>query len=242
MKTYTSEELKEILRLHQDWLNGIKGGLRANLSDAYLRGANLSDANLSDAYLRGANLSDANLSDANLRGSNLRGADLSDADLSDADLSDANLSDADLSDANLSGADLRYADLRYADLRYANLRGADLIRANLSGVRYNETTAFFALQCPEEGDFIGWKKCRNDVIVKLLITGKRSSATTRKCRCSEATVLKVIGAKEGISKEDSSFIYRVGETLTIANFDENRWKECSTGIHFFITREEAENY
>lgn len=26
------------------------------------------------------------------------------------------------------------------------------------------------------------------------------------------------------------------------DFDENRKNECSTGIHFFITRQEAEDY
>lgn len=177
MKTYTADELKDVLRLHRDWLSNVSGGARANLSDA-----NLSGSNLSDAYLSGADLSRANLSGA-----------------------------------YLSGADL-------------------------CNVRHNETTEFFALQCPEEGDFIGWKKCWNDVIVKLLITGKRSSATSRKCRCSEAKVLEVIGEEEGISKKDASFVYRVGETLTIADFDEDRWNECSTGIHFFITKAEAEQY
>jgi hypothetical protein len=88
----------------------VKSG--ANLSDAYLRDANLSGANLSDAYLRGANLSGANLSDANLSGANLsdaylRGANLSGANLSGAYLRGANLSDAYLRDANLSGEQLR---------------------------------------------------------------------------------------------------------------------------------------
>ena len=47
---------------------------KINLSDADLSGAYLSGANL-----RGADLSDAYLSGANLSGANLRGADLSDA-------------------------------------------------------------------------------------------------------------------------------------------------------------------
>ena len=63
---------------------------RADLSDAYLSGADLSGADLSDAVLRGANLSGADLS-----GAVLRGAYLSDAYLSGADLSGAYLSDAD---------------------------------------------------------------------------------------------------------------------------------------------------
>ena len=36
--------------------------------------------------------------------------------------------------------------------------------------------------------------------------------------------------------------YRVGETVRPDKWDENRFNECSNGIHFFITRIEAENY
>ena len=142
---------------------------------------------------------------------------------------------ADLSGANLSGADLSWADLSGADLRE---------------VIYNENTAFFALCCPEEGSFIGFKKAGGK-IVKLQIpkSAKRSSATTRKCRCSKAKVLSITeidGSDSGITKIrsdlDESFIYKVGETVSVSDFDENRWNECSTGIHFFITRDEAVKY
>ena len=100
----------------------------------------------------------------------------------------------------LSGADLRRADLRRADLRRADLSGADLSGANLSrailsganlrDISYNENTAFYAMVCPEKGSFIGYKKASGKII-ELMITenAKRSSATTRKCRCSEAVVL-----------------------------------------------------
>jgi hypothetical protein len=106
MKTYTREQLMEILELHRKWFRNEEGGKRADLSDA-----NLSDADLSGANLSGANLSGANLSGAYLRDANLSDANLSDADLSGANLSGAYLRDADLSDANLSGAYLRDADL-----------------------------------------------------------------------------------------------------------------------------------
>ena len=177
-------------------------------------------------------------------------ADLSRANLSWADLSGANLSWADLRRADLRQADLRRADLRQADLRQANLNGADLSGAILTNVKYNENTAFFALCCPEEGSFIGFKKAGGKII-KLLIPedSKRSSATTRKCRCSKAKVLSITeidGSDSGIteicSDRDETFIYKVGEEVSVSNFDENRWNECSTGIHFFITRDEAVRY
>ncbi len=226
----TEKELKEILGRHRKWLSKEEGGEMADLGDANLFGADLRGADLGGANLCGADLGGANLSGADLCDANLRGADLRGADLCDANLCDANLSDADLCDANLSNADLRHA--------------------NLCDVKYNEKTAFFALTCPEEGAFIGFKKAGGK-IVKLLIPedAKRSSATSRKCRCSKATVLSITnldGSDEGDkgvkSNHQKDFIYKVGKTLEVKDFDENRWNECSTGIHFFITRDEAVNY
>ena len=248
MKQVLLKELKEIIENHKKWLNG-RGGVCANLS-----GANLSDANLS-----GANLSYANLSDANLSGANLSYANLSDANLSGANLSYACLSDTCLSYANLLYANLSNANLTNANLKNANLTGANLSGAKLAGVKYNGQTAFFALCCPEEGAFIAYKKAsfkkfsysnKTSVIVKILVAedAKRSSATTRKCRCSKAKVLSItsIDGKEKFleahSNYDYDFIYRVGEIVEVNDFDENRWNECSTGIHFFVTRNEAVNY
>jgi hypothetical protein len=253
------EKLKEVLELHQKWLNGDDGGKRADLRGADLNGANLRGANLRGANLRGANLRGADLSDAylsgadlrhaDLRGTNLRGADLSDADLSGANLRHANLRHADLIGANLRGADLRGADLSDADLSGADLRGADLRGADLTGVAYDEYTVFLALQCPEKGDFIGYKKA-NSLIVELLVTedSKRSSATTRKCRCSKAKILSItnidntIEHTSAISDYDKNFKYVIGEVVEVENFDNDRWNECAPGIHFFITRQEAVNY
>jgi hypothetical protein len=232
---------------------------RANLQDADLRGADLSSANLNSANLLGAKLQDANLLDADLCNADLRNADLCNAGLCGADLSGANLCCAELYNSNLSGADLcganlysanlysanlRDANLSGADLTSANLCGADLRGANLTDVKYDEYTAGFALQCPEDGSFVGWKKCANGVLVKLLIPedAKRSSATSRKCRASKAVVLEVIGAEKAISMTNPHFVYEVGKEVLPDSFDDYRWNECSHGIHFFLTRKEAEQY
>ena len=91
---------------------------------------------------------------------------------------------------------------------------------------------------------IGWKKCIDNVIVKLEIPAdaKRSNASGRKCRAEFAKVLEVIGAEVGISHYNASVQYKPGEIVRSDSFDENRWNECSNGIHFFITRAEAEAY
>ena len=112
---------------------------------------------------------------------NLRVANLYRANLYRADLRGANLRDADLRDANLRGADLYDANLYGADLRGADLRGADLYDANLRGVRYDERTAFYAMQCPEKGAYIGYKKAEGKIVeLEIQEDAKRSSATTRK--------------------------------------------------------------
>ena len=156
-----------------------------------------------------------------------------------ANLSRANLFGADLSDANLFGANLSGADLS----------GANLFGANLSGVCVSITTCNFSINCPEEGSFIAYKKA-GSFIVKLLVTedAKRSSATTLKCRCSKAKVLAIESidkteTRESIQSDyDQTFIYKVGETVEVKDFDDNRFNECAAGIHFFINRIQAEQY
>ena len=163
----------------------------------------------------------------------------------------ADLRDADLRNANLYNADLRGANLRGADLYGTDLYGADLSDANLHGAK---NVPYIPMVCPEEGDFIGWKKAKgnkNTVIVKLHIPfdAKRSSATTRKCRCSKAEVIAIYNLDGTVAEEtichseyDNSFIYEVGKTVEVTDFNENRWCECSQGIHFFISRQEAISY
>ena len=147
----------------------------------------------------------------------------------------ADLCGADLREANLCGA-----DLCEANLREANLREADLCEAkNISATANAETSIV-----PETGAFEGWKKCEGNVIVRVLIpaTAKRSNATSRKCRAEFVEVLEVIGAEEGISQHDSTVVYRQGKTVKCHEWEEDRWVECGGGIHFFITRAEAEAY
>ena len=101
-----TNKLNEILRKHKMWLNDEEGGVCANLSNANLAYANLSNTDLYDANLDHANLAYANLSYAKL-------------------------SYADLDHANLDSANLYHADLECANLDSANLDGANLYRANL---------------------------------------------------------------------------------------------------------------
>ena len=217
--------------------------------DAIRRDANLCDANLRDANLCGADLCGANLCDANLCGAYLRGADLRDANLRDANLRDANLRDANLRDADLCGAYLRDADLCGADLCGADLCGADLYGADLRDANLCDAKGCY-LSCPTEGSFIGWKKASGH-IVKLRIPedARRSSATGHKCRCDKAYVMEIQNMDGTKATEDTvradhdkNFVYTVGATVEVPDFDDNRWSECAPGIHFFIDRRAAVEY
>lgn len=211
----TKQDLDIILEKHRLWLNGEKNGERADLSGADLRGIDLYDTNLYFINFSGADLSYADLSSTNLR-----------------------------------NADLSYADLCHVNFRGADLRGAILLGAKTENVKYNSETSFYALQCPETGSFTAFKKCR-DKVVELIIpkSAKRSSATSRKCRANKAKVIAIYNLDKTVSdlkkiasNRDKSFIYEIGKTVIVKNFDENRWMECSTGIHFFLTFDEAKQY
>ena len=143
-----------------------------------------------------------------------------------------------------------------ANLCDAILCGANLCGANLCGAILCDAKniPFIPYACPDFGSFIGYKKCNSengDVIVELeiLSDARRCSATGRKCRCDKAKVLAIQNIdgtpakiKEAQSKHDSNFVYRVGAVVEVKDFCEDRWEECSSGIHFFINRQEAVNY
>ena len=197
-----------------------------------------------EALKGGADLREANLYEANLYEADLRGADLRGANLYGANLYEADLRGADLREADLYGADLREADLCGANLRGANLRGADLREADLRGAKGTY------MACPTDGSFIGWKKA-SGYIVKLQITedARRSSAGGEKCRCDKAYVVEIQnadGTKADIdtihSNHDANFVYTVGATVEVSDFDGDRWNGCAPGIHFFIDRRAAVEY
>ena len=147
---------------------------------------------------------------------------------------------------NLSGYDLRHPDIIRL-LKRANLNNANLSGANLNGAT---NISHIRISCPDTGSFIGWKKV-NGYIVKLKIPAraKRCSATSNKCRCEYAKVLaiqNIDGSKARINEvfnnKYATCNYKIGEIVYPDSFDENRWKECSNGIHFFINRQDAVKY
>lgn len=218
MKRITQEELNNLIRAYEQWLDNGEIGKRPVFS-------NLDLSNLS---FRRADLYKALFENSNLRGCNFRRA-------------------------NLERVSFRNANLENASLKEANLFQANLNGAILDRIKVNEQTKFFHPICPDEGSIIGYKKVSvNDrmwAIAKLLIPtdAKRNSATTYRCRASKAVILE-IEREDGrlldkaYSNRNNEFVYKVNQTVSVDDFDENRWHEASTGIHFFLSKEIAKLY
>ena len=230
----------------------------ADLTSANLTGANLSRADLTDANLTGANLTGANLrfsdlTGANLTGAILRHANLSYANLTGADLTRAHLNFADLTSANLTRAHLNFADLTSANLTgayltSANLSGADFTGADLTGANLTDTILDEKEQCRKgivlTEPMTGYKKSNEGKIITLEIPigAKVFSINNNKRRTNKVKVIDMQGETELCSIHDNKFKYHAGDEIEIKDFDERYNVECGAGIHFFLTREEAESF
>lgn len=134
--------------------------------------------------------------------------------------------------------------LKVPDLSRANLSGASLSWADLRGAKNIPDFVTTSTTITPEGQFDAWKSCRGNVLVKIRIPAeaRRSNSTTRQCRAEFVDVLEVIGGEVGISHHDGKTEYRVGQRVTCDKWNKDRWVECGGGIHFFITRHEAEQW
>ena len=208
---------------------------------------------------------DIELCDANLTGYDLSYMDFTlsvfknvcfdHANLSYSSIENALFENCTFRDTDFRHANMRTCAMRYNDLTGANIEGADLFAAvleyaKLDDIIHNDETKWFKMYCPETGPFLGYKKCFNNRLVQLLIPAdaKRTSATRNSCRCSKAKVLTIKSFdykeefNEAWSLVDENFAYRKGEWVEVLDFNEDRWQDSTTGIHFWMTREEALAY
>lgn len=273
------DKLKELLKLHEKWVDGDSRGVRldlknVDLSNKCFRGITLHRANLENVDLSNASMINVDLSYANLSNANLHMADLNHSDLTCVNLNNANLSLTNLKDSFLNGASLRDANLNNADLRNANLKHTNLLNANLSSAdcsyctlsytnlsgcnlkmtNFENSNLFNAILDESEKfrygvildkKMIGYKKCRNGLIVTLEIPKGAIvfSINGFKCRTNKAKCIAISnGVDIAYSNFDSSFKYEIGKTYTVKDFKLIYNIECASGIHFFKSREDAENY
>lgn len=238
----SNDALKEIVERHQHFINmDCK-----NWQDmqAIFSRTSFENMDLSGLNLRGAIFYIVNFNKAKMKNTNLHGAHFQHSSFYRTDCEGANLGNADFLYSNLRETNLTNADLTHVNFYCSSLGDAILTNTKMPNV---------PLVCPDSGAFIGWKKCldddANDVIVKLLIPedAKRLSSISRKCRCNKAIVLEIkdMNGKDinkAYSRHDTSFVYKVGETVSVSDFNDDRWVECSEGIHFFINKQEAIDY
>ena len=219
----------------------------ADMRGANMRGADLRSTDMSYVNMRGADISGANMMGANMCGADISGANMMGADLHDANMSYANMRGANMSYANLHGvympnADMSFTDMIRTDLRNANMSCVNMRDVNMCGADISGADRLRkGIKLSEP--IIGWKKCKNNVLVKLEIPRGAIvfSINNRKCRTDKAKVLEIIGADRAYSNY-KFFSYYVGDVIEVFNFNCEYNFECAEGIHFFRTRKEAENY
>jgi uncharacterized protein YjbI with pentapeptide repeats len=240
--------------------------LRANLQNAdlfrtNLKGAFLWGANLQNAYLELANLEKARLCGASLRAAKLYKTNLNQADFEEAYLCEANFYQANLQNANLKkiclkGADFCQANLQGANLEEADFQGTNLERANLQNAKLSK------FQIPQRKSLIVYKKLRGSAIATLRIPSRaartvsllssspemRAQGKFGKCRAERAFVVAIEDregkpVRAGHSFYNFNLIYEVGkEVRPTQNYNSDIRIECTSGIHFFMTKEEAKDF
>lgn len=169
---------------------------------------------------------------------------------------------------NLYLTEIVKSDVRIEYASDVNFSRLDIGLGSKFDIEHHERCGL-ELVCPESGDFVAYKQVTSRyidhdywssldklVVAKLIIpaSAQRSSAFTRKCRASEAVVVgfydldgnrlsdEFIKNHKFLSNNDTKFIYKLGEKVFPDAFDTNRWNECSNGIHFFMTFNEAAKY
>lgn len=212
-----------------------------------LVGANCQGADFRGADFRGADFQHADFRGAICRGADLREADFQDADCQGADCQGADFQHADCQGAIFRGASFQHANFRGADCRGADFRGANFRDADLRDIIVDDLTQGYH-PVLSAGTIVVYKKVDGFLVtLRVPESALRSSGTTRKCRVSEAEVVGIVGQEKRTSVVSKPYngvplTYTVGETVYPDAFDEDRWNECSHGIHCFATIDEALAY
>ena len=266
----SSKQLKTIMDAHAKYLAGKASGKRAVFSNVELT-CEFCDIDFSKVVFENVTADYVTFCDCKFNecqfdeDCNFVNAYFNDCDLSEVEMNNgANFAGASFDKCNFKNAcccgaifrntEFYDADLTNVNMYEADFTNADFVRCKLDNIRYDECTCGIALACPEKGSFTAFKKAKlsndNNCIVELQVPADalRSSATTRKCRVSKAKVVAVYTMDGKSIKQNAysihtrSFVYKIGKIVEVKNFDKNRWNECSTGIHCFITKREAEQY
>lgn len=243
---------------------------RADFSSCRLEGRDFHGMNLDKANFKDADLHDCDFSNASLSMAEFSGAEFYRCDFGLARLNSSTFIGAKIFDCNFFGANLCSVLFIDANISYTNFENSminDHTDFTCVIARHLKDMPYIPMVCPEEGEFVAWKVVcatsgdlidgmrHTPVLVKLLIPAdaKRSSGFGRKCRASKAEVLGFYDLDGHIfdrkfcyhihSYWNWDFDYEVGKIVEPEEaFNEDRWSECASGIHFFMNRREAIEY
>ncbi|MBE6041656.1 MAG: pentapeptide repeat-containing protein [Clostridiales bacterium] len=231
----TEDQLRDILAERTE-------GSQLDLKYAAFNGLDLRDWDMT-----GLNLSRATFEECDLRGTDFSGSKMDDVAFYNNDLRGMKLRGC-----LARGCSFRFQDMEGIDLSGANIYASVLEDAiNQDKVITDENTKWYKMRCPEEGPFIAWKCCTDLRVVMMLVPAdaKRCMSTLETGRVSKVKVLKITNIDEtenytwAQSTVDPDFYYEVGKWLEPANgFQEDRWKDSSQGIHFFLERQQCVDY
>lgn len=229
---YDGTNLEKVLEAHARWFNEIGDEIKDE-----------DRADFSDCNCGGLDLRSAMLWGANMRNCDLRVADLRGANLTRADLTGANLFRAYLQNARLVGAqNVPYIPLGCPDT------GSFIAWKKAILCPINDHPA----DCIDEDGHV-----REYCVVKLRIPedAERSTDTSGECRATKAEVLEIqkldgtVLVDEhnpemacALSIRDRSFMYFVGQTVSVPKLGEDRYQHFSSGIFFYINRMDAVYY
>lgn len=219
--------------------------------------SSLQDSDLTESAFKFCDLSYAKMGMCSMykivaKVSDFNHCELDKSDMSFGIFAGCSLVDSSIRNCNLSHTGFFDCSINLCDFGHSDMSGCKFQSCDIVNICVSDVVNFphIPMTCPEKGSFTAWKKA-GDYIVKLQIPedARRSSATGRKCRCDKALVVAIediystqSDVKEVTSDYDKKFVYRVGETVTEPAFYDNRFRECASGIHFFMTRQEAVEY
>lgn len=261
---YDGSNLEEVLEENNKFIFTLeREGSPAIFSNMRVHDLEVPRAKLFDSVFKSFDCIGGNFNNMILSTATFTGAEFRAVDFSQTVIDNCRFLNAVFVDCNFEGADIYHSHFHRCTFMRCDFRLAKFTDAffDLSEFIDVSNVPFIPMACPDTGAFIGWKKAlcfsgfkeeRKAVIVKLLIPddAKRSSGLGRKCRCDKAIVLDVqdldgtsLSDVNAMSLHNNSFGYIVGQTVTPEKpFDENRFNECASGIHFFVNREEAVRY
>lgn len=219
-------------------------GHGVRFEDCTFKNCSIQDSNFTFVSMRNCELAGLEIMNSNVRGWGLLGCKVQSFKAEFSNLAVFHFRDCTIECTSFYG--INFALSRFNNV---HLNSVDFTETNLKDCEFTDVTSVDVklpeFQIPQDCDLIGWKSTDGGVL-KILVPAdakRTASVVGRKCRAERVKVIG--GARDGwdyISRWDGTTVYRNGETVVSDSYDPDPLVECTHGIHFFLTREEAENW